>query len=77
MSFGVRCGRSAAPRTKGHAGRLPRRRVAVIPKGPKRSGGAAQPLDGGSAAWLLDALGSATAKWAITLAEVGDAYEMA
>jgi hypothetical protein len=32
-------------------GRLPRRRDAVTPKGPKRSVGAAKLLDGGSAAW--------------------------
>jgi len=30
---------------------LPRRQGAVTPKAPKRSEGAAQPLDGGLAAW--------------------------
>jgi hypothetical protein len=42
-------GRFRAP--KQHGCHLPRRRDAVTPKGPKRSGGSAQPIDGGSAAW--------------------------
>jgi hypothetical protein len=42
-------GRFRAP--KQHECHLPRRRDAVTPKGPKRSGGSAQPIDGGSAAW--------------------------
>ena len=36
---------------KEQGGNLPRRRAAVTPKAPKRSGGVAQRLDGGSAAW--------------------------
>ena len=43
-------GRCRSP--KGHGGKLPRRQGAVTPKAPKRSAGAAKPLDGGLAAWL-------------------------
>src|ERR1700683_2763284 len=39
---------------KEQGGNLPRRRAAVTPKAPKRSGGVAQRLDGGSAAWPLE-----------------------
>jgi hypothetical protein len=37
--------------TKEHGGDLPRRQAAVTPKAPKRSAGAAKPLDGGLAEW--------------------------